>query len=103
MQEITAQEFHAKVLDVKGVVLVDFFAPWCRPCSMLMPVLEKIDRPIAFYKINIDNDPDLAASYHVRSIPTLLFFKDGALAETMVGVSQKEDIEACIDRLTSAS
>lgn len=80
-------------------VLVDLFAEWCGPCRMLSPVVEELskERPdVAFYKVNVDEDPVIAARFGVSSIPTLLCFKDGRLAKTSVGFCAKEEIEALL-------
>ena len=80
-------------------VLVDLFAEWCGPCRMLSPVVEELseERPdVAFYKVNVDEDPVIAARFGVSSIPTLLCFRDGRLAKTSVGFCTKEEIEALL-------
>ena len=79
-----------------GTVLVDLFAEWCGPCRMLSPVVEELseERPdVAFYKVNVDEDPVIAARFGVSSIPTLLCFRNGELINTSVGYSPKEEIE----------
>lgn len=83
----------------KGNYLVDFYAEWCGPCKMLMPVLEKLDDKINIIKVNIDKFDDLAQEYRIMSIPTLVFFKDGVKKEELVGFRTKEDLEKVIDSL----
>ncbi|MDP2091190.1 MAG: thioredoxin [Candidatus Gracilibacteria bacterium] len=80
-----------------GVTLVDFWAEWCGPCQMMLPILEdfstKMDDKMTVAKVNVDESPEIAGQFRVMSIPTLIVFKDGQAVETMVGVQQ-------IDKLT---
>lgn len=77
-------------------VLIDFYADWCGPCRMLAPVIEEIKVEAADYlkvvKINVDDNPEIASQYGVRSIPTLVYVKDGKVANQMVGFRPKKDI-----------
>ncbi|OQY64613.1 thioredoxin [Microgenomates bacterium UTCPR1] len=85
--------FQKEVLDHKGVVLVDFFASWCGPCKMTGPIIDELAdemKNIKFVKINVDENPELASSYQVFSIPTFLVFKDGKVAHQFVGAMGKE-------------
>lgn len=82
-----------------GTVLVDLFADWCGPCRMLSPVVEELSRErsdVAFYKVNVDESPAIAARFGVSSIPTLLCFQNGELAKTSVGFCGKEQLEELI-------
>jgi len=78
--------------------LVDFWAPWCGPCRTMGAILEEladeVDESTKIFKVDVDENGPLAGQYGVRSIPTLLVFKNGELAETMVGITQKEDLKA---------
>lgn len=95
--KFTKDNFEQLVLQADKPVLVDFWATWCMPCRMLAPTIEEIaeeaDGRAYVGKVNVDEEPQLALQYGVRSIPTLIFFRDGKEVGRMVGVQDKEDIE----------
>lgn len=100
MKELNKDSFKESVLDANGLVLVDFSAVWCGPCKMQAPILEdlvkEVDYPI--YSVDIDKEPEIAGSYNVNAVPTLMIFKNGSLKETMVGFQAKEVIEEKVSK-----
>ncbi len=95
VKKINNSEFENEVLNGKGIALVDLFADWCGPCQMIAPIIEEISNEkinVSFFKINVDDTPDVAIKYSVSSIPTLLIFKDGELVNKAVGAYPKEAI-----------
>ncbi|MDB5228953.1 MAG: thioredoxin [Bacteroidota bacterium] len=99
--QFTNDNFKEKVLDSKGVALVDFWAEWCGPCRLIGPVVEDLsneyDGKATIGKLNVDENREIAAQYGIMSIPTLLFFKDGQLVDKHVGVASKGDLKKKLD------
>ncbi len=91
---LTAENFEAEVINSDKPILVDFWAPWCGPCRMIAPVVAEIAYEyrgvVKVGKVNIDDEPALAESYQVSSIPTILYFKDGKIIGSAIGVISKE-------------
>lgn len=96
-EQISSANWQAKVLDSDKPVLVDFFATWCGPCKMMAPVIDEVaaeKADAAVYKIDIDENPDIAQKYGVMSIPTFIVFKNGEPAGKTLGAQPKENILA---------
>ena len=89
---VNKEEFKKVVIDSKEEVLVDFYADWCGPCKMLGPILDEISKDHTVYKVNVDNEPELAQNYGIMSIPCMIIFKDGKEVNRMVGLRSKSDI-----------
>ncbi len=99
--KVTDASFEAEVLKSATPVVVDFWAEWCGPCKMIGPHLEEIAKELGprakIVKVNIDENPDAPSKYGVRSIPTLMVFKDGKLASTQVGAGPKNALKNWIE------
>lgn len=99
--DVTKNNFEDTVKD--GVSMVDFWAPWCGPCRMLAPVIDKLaeqyEGKAKICKVNADEEQDLAVKYGVRSIPTILFMKDGEVVDQIIGASSQQEFENKIDSL----
>ncbi len=93
----------AAVTDTNSLVLVDLWAPWCGPCRMVAPVLESLARryagAIKVVKVNVDDNPGIAAAYDARSIPTLVFLRNGQAVERVVGAQPEPTLASTIDSL----
>lgn len=98
---ITQSEFADKVENVPYPVLVDFFATWCGPCKMMAPVLDRValakQGKAAVYKVDVDQEPELAQRFGVMSVPTLIVFKDGSAARQFVGVQSEQTLVKALD------
>jgi len=100
--EVTDGNFQESVLGSDQPVLVDFWAEWCGPCRMIAPTIEALAEDFAgkatIGKLNIDSNPETPMQYGVRSIPTLLIFKGGEVVEQVVGLTDKETLQALLDK-----
>ena len=101
--EVDDSSFETEVLQSDKPVLVDFWAPWCGPCRAIAPVMEELagsfgDR-VKFMTCNVDDNPATPGQYEIRSIPTLLFFKDGKVVEQVIGITAKTTLEDAINKL----
>ncbi len=93
--ELTKDNFDAEVVNSDKIVLIDFWASWCMPCKMLSPIVDEVaeENPqIKVFKVNVDKEGELAAAFHVSSIPMLVLIKDKKVVDTSVGVVPKEKI-----------
>jgi thioredoxin 1 len=99
--ELTAGDFEATLGE--GVSLVDFWAPWCGPCRMIAPVIEELaedfDGKAKICKVNTDEEQDIAVKFGIRSIPTIMFFKDGEMVDQVVGAQSKQALADKINGL----
>lgn len=100
--EVSDSNFDEEVLKSDVPVLVDFWAPWCGPCRMIAPVIEELageyDGRVKITKLNVDNNPQSPANFHVRGIPNLILFKNGEVEEQIVGAVAKQEIVNAIEK-----
>ena len=103
VSDITDQDFEDKVIKSNMPVLVDLWAPWCGPCRMIAPIVDKLAEKYSdkfkFFRMNVDENPQTAAKYQVMAIPMLIFFKNGEAVDTVVGAVPERVLAPKIDEL----
>ena len=100
MLQITKDNFKTEVEEHQGLVVIDLYADWCGPCRMLAPILASLEgeyTDVKFCKINVDDEPELAKSFNVSSIPMIAFVKDNTFADLSVGLVPKDKLKAMIE------
>ena len=101
--EITEETFEQEVINSKVPTVVDFWAVWCGPCKVIAPYMEEFaseyEGRVKVAKVNVDDSPNIAVKYGIRSIPTVIFFKDGRMVDQVIGNSPKSKFQERIDKL----
>ena len=101
--ELSDSSFESEVINSEKPVLVDFWAPWCGPCRALAPVIEEISTDfvdkLKVGKVNVDDNPEISMKFGIRSIPTLMVFKDGEVQEQIIGAVPKSEIERALEKI----
>lgn len=100
MEKIYEEEFEQRVLQADYPVVVDFYADWCGPCKMLSPILEQLEREnddFGFFKVNVDENGDLAARYHVFTIPNVVIFKGGKAIAQSIGLRPAKEMQKILN------
>ena len=96
--ELDSSNFDTTISGASAPVVIDFWAPWCGPCKAIGPIMEELAEEmgdaVKICKVNVDDNSEIATKFEIRAIPTILIFKDGQLAETVVGLTSKEDLKA---------
>lgn len=98
---LSREEFENDIIKSEKLAIVDFFATWCMPCKMLAPVIDEIsneETEVKFYKLDVDKLRDIAVEYNIKGVPTLIFFKNGEIKETLVGGRDKTELIATIEK-----
>ena len=95
---LTTHNFDEALIATEGLVMVDFWAEWCGPCKAIAPVLEELasEGRVTLFKVNVDENPELAARYAIRSIPTVLFVKQGTVVDRVIGAAPRAVLQAVV-------
>ena len=101
VREVTDADFTVEIIDAEGLSMVDFWATWCGPCRIVAPIVAELadeygDKGLKVGKLDVDSNPDITVRFAVRSIPSVLFFKDGEHVDTVVGAVPRPTLEAKI-------
>ena len=101
VNELTSEEFQPKVLNATGLILVDFYADWCAPCQLQQPILENLaneyDNKLEVFKVDVDRFPEIAQTYEVRGVPTLVLFKAGKDLLSRMGLLKLSDLKTIVE------
>ncbi|KPK44762.1 MAG: thioredoxin [Nitrospira bacterium SM23_35] len=104
--EVTTANWDNEVMKAQGLVMIDFWAAWCGPCRMISPTVEELAKEysgkIKVFKLNTDENSEIASRYKIMGIPTIMFFKDGAKLDQIVGVVPKQQLKAKLDSFLAA-
>jgi thioredoxin 1 len=107
VRHINAEEFDAEVVQAASPVVVDFYATWCGPCKRLSPMLDEMagsfTNEIKFVKVNVDESAAVSRRFNIEAIPTLIFFKDGKVVDTLVGLPSPDDLKLRLESLAKAT
>ncbi|MGL4992420.1 MAG: thioredoxin [Sarcina sp.] len=101
VKHLTRENFKEEVIEKKGIVVVDFWAPWCGPCKMLGPMIDQLNdemENVEFTKVNVDEEERVAEVCQISNIPTILIFKDGEMVDRLMGFKPKADIVKEIEK-----
>ncbi len=100
--EVKQDNFKKEILESEGLVMVDFFAEWCGPCKMTGPVIDQLSdevKDVRFVKVNVDENPELASTYSIFSIPSFVIFKDGQIVSQFTGAMSREGFLAKLNEI----